>query len=494
MKRLAWLLAAVLAWLAFAGFPASAAERQIARHQGLTASIDSGFGCAREASVTVRAPDENAYAGDRLTLQRLLATVRAGLSADCPTLSEIDVTGLAVGRPVFRATITAENGWALPANAGGHPSFTTTTAGDTGTLPATIESSPFPTIVTSTNSGNLPADAETPAATALRLSPLAVRTSTCDYNPNDPLVGCWVTLSPPQWRGAILNIRDAKDHNNSWFNDWPEKLADGSTRKIGTRIQRTYLPGFGPSLELVDSEAWRANRKGPFFAEECSVMRIDPAAEPLNTMLGILTGEVPEPAYFVRLRSPLRITADILKERDIGPGGLTGNPGDAEIVEGIPEDERVPAFNRCVDNFSEDGEILLDVLLIAVPITRLPALVGGRFSSRLASIARRNPAKYGGALRSLEGRFIREIKIDDKIYFQMNKRGWTSSEIYNAINNPSRTVRWRDTRAIRGGNRLDDPATAYYSRNGGYVVRNDTTGDIVQISNRNDPNWIAPWD
>ncbi|WP_429244211.1 colicin E5-related ribonuclease [Luteibacter sp. 621] len=40
---------------------------------------------------------------------------------------------------------------------------------------------------------------------------------------------------------------------------------------------------------------------------------------------------------------------------------------------------------------------------------------------------------------------------------------------------------------------MNDPATAYYSRSGGYVVRNDVTGDIVQISNRNDPGWKAPW-
>ena len=52
----------------------------------------------------------------------------------------------------------------------------------------------------------------------------------------------------------------------------------------------------------------------------------------------------------------------------------------------------------------------------------------------------------------------------------------------------------RDIRHIRGGGRVDDPATAYYSGRGGYVVRNDRTGDIVQVSDRTDPNWIAPWD
>jgi hypothetical protein len=41
---------------------------------------------------------------------------------------------------------------------------------------------------------------------------------------------------------------------------------------------------------------------------------------------------------------------------------------------------------------------------------------------------------------------------------------------------------------------MNDPATVYYSARGGYVVRNNRTGDIVQISNRLNPNWRAPWD
>lgn len=39
---------------------------------------------------------------------------------------------------------------------------------------------------------------------------------------------------------------------------------------------------------------------------------------------------------------------------------------------------------------------------------------------------------------------------------------------------------------------LDDSATAYYASDGSYVVRNDKTGVITQISNERNPNWIAP--
>ena len=352
MKRLAWLFTAVFAWFALAVFPTVAAERQIARHQGLTASIDSSFGCTRQASITVRAPNEDAYGSGRLALQRLIGTVRAGLNAECPIFSEIDIVGLADRRAAFQATITAANDWTLP---GGVDSV---------------------------------ADRTPP-------SPLAAKTSTCDYNPNDPMIGCWVIIAPSQWRGAILNIRE----DGSWFSDWPEKLADGSTQKIGTRIRRDYLYGFGPSLEMVDAQGWRVNRMGPFFAEECSIMRIDPAAAPLNSILGMLTGEFPEPIYHVRLRSPLRITADLLNEGASGAGGFTGNPGDAEIVTGIPSDGSAPLFNHCPENFAENDDALLDTLLLAIPAVRLQALILERNFARLTNVARRSPGKYHPALR-----------------------------------------------------------------------------------------------
>ena len=483
MPRVAWILTVVFVGFILAVFPARAAERQIAHYQALTASIDAAAGCDRQASITVHAPDESPYAGDRLALQRLLATVRAGLSAECPTLSEIDVAGLAAGRPVFRAKIIAANGWTLPTDAGSHPSFTTITAGNTGILPGTVKNSPFPTIVTATSSETLPADGGKHTATVSPLSPLAVRTSTCDYNPNDPLVGCWVTISPPQWRRAILNIRD--DEKNSWFNDWPEKLADGSTSKIGIRIQRIPIPGFGPSLELVDSEGWRANRKGPFFAEGCSIMRIDPAAEPINTILGMFTGEAPEPAYFVRLRAPLRITADLLKDGYSGPGGFTGHAGDAEIVEGIPDDARVPAFNRCVDNFDEDGELLLDVLLVAIPATRLPALVSGRFSSRLAAIARRNPAKYERVLRSLESSALvtrpRWMQLQAQHAWEGRTDSWTKRSINSASDLEAYIARIRNAPDMKKVLDQRTGRTAYgkYTDNKGGVVVIDNPMDTI---------------
>jgi WXG100 family type VII secretion target len=80
-----------------------------------------------------------------------------------------------------------------------------------------------------------------------------------------------------------------------------------------------------------------------------------------------------------------------------------------------------------------------------------------------------------------------------KIEKQMVKRGWTPESIDDTIEHPDRIVETRDTRFNLDGTRNDDPATAYINSDGSYVVRNDRTGDIVQVSDRNDPDWKPPF-
>ncbi|HEU4589250.1 MAG TPA: colicin E5-related ribonuclease, partial [Gemmatimonadales bacterium] len=75
------------------------------------------------------------------------------------------------------------------------------------------------------------------------------------------------------------------------------------------------------------------------------------------------------------------------------------------------------------------------------------------------------------------------INIGTKIERQLARRGWTAGDVEQTVNSPF-TTRPAMNRAT--GN----SATAYYDEGGAYVVRDDVTGDIVQISNRSDPNWI----
>jgi RHS repeat-associated protein len=85
-------------------------------------------------------------------------------------------------------------------------------------------------------------------------------------------------------------------------------------------------------------------------------------------------------------------------------------------------------------------------------------------------------------------------RFGEKIENQLARRGWTKRLVKSTLDDPARTVATRDVRHLPGGTRISDPATAYYSRRGGYIVRNNRTGDIVQVSNRTNPGWKAPWD
>ena len=77
------------------------------------------------------------------------------------------------------------------------------------------------------------------------------------------------------------------------------------------------------------------------------------------------------------------------------------------------------------------------------------------------------------------------VHIDDKIAAQLAARRWTMEQINEATNSPPIGISTDST----GGN--PEPATVYGSRGGGYVVVNDRTGRVIQISDKNDLGWIA---
>lgn len=90
---------------------------------------------------------------------------------------------------------------------------------------------------------------------------------------------------------------------------------------------------------------------------------------------------------------------------------------------------------------------------------------------------------------------VRSITIGPKIQKQMPSRGWTEERVNQAVQSPTRTVVTRDTRYDPlTSSRFNDPATAYYHKDGGYVVINDRTGAIVQVQNLNKTGWKTPWD
>ncbi len=140
--------------------------------------------------------------------------------------------------------------------------------------------------------------------------------------------------------------------------------------------------------------------------------------------------------------------------------------------------------------------ILTALLAVAKTAKTVVAAIGSKIASVVAKLAKFLKPAVKRALRKTGGRPPRlpPTKIGSKIGKQMGKRGWTKESVEELMENPSRIVPTRDTRHLPGGGRMDDPATAFIGKDGHYVVKNDLTGDIVQVSNKNKPDWKSPFE
>jgi hypothetical protein len=76
------------------------------------------------------------------------------------------------------------------------------------------------------------------------------------------------------------------------------------------------------------------------------------------------------------------------------------------------------------------------------------------------------------------------VYIGDKIIVQLVIRGWTEQEIRVAVS------RAPIGHSVDNTGGRSDPATVYGSRFGGYIVVNNITSHVVQISDKTDPGWV----
>ncbi|WP_081085138.1 hemagglutinin repeat-containing protein [Burkholderia territorii] len=99
----------------------------------------------------------------------------------------------------------------------------------------------------------------------------------------------------------------------------------------------------------------------------------------------------------------------------------------------------------------------------------------------------------GPELPSTTGSRVSTVKLifDGKITDQLEERGWTERDVLTAVNEGpiGTTTDNRSAKKTSDGLPRNDTATAYGSKDMGYVVVNDRTGEIVQISKKNDPQW-----
>ena len=207
----------------------------------------------------------------------------------------------------------------------------------------------------------------------------------------------------------------------------------------------------------------------------------------------------------------------------VGMGSLYGDPSFTQTWEGIGhlvEPWNWGAFTQSWEGLGKglvawnewksdparaSGQVLFNVVTLPFVATKiLDAADAAAAAARVARDARAarlaesgdaagNASKAGNAAKAGRTFDTSRLSIAPKIAKQMVSRGWTRESIDETVRDPARTVTTRDTRWNPDGTRNNAPATAYINKDGSYVVVNDGNGDIVQVSNRNDPEWKAPW-
>jgi hypothetical protein len=75
------------------------------------------------------------------------------------------------------------------------------------------------------------------------------------------------------------------------------------------------------------------------------------------------------------------------------------------------------------------------------------------------------------------------VNLTPKIVKQMGSRGWSEGLINSTVRNPHTT-------RVATNKATGNAATAFFTKEGAYVVRDNVTGQIIQVSNRLDPRWV----
>jgi hypothetical protein len=105
----------------------------------------------------------------------------------------------------------------------------------------------------------------------------------------------------------------------------------------------------------------------------------------------------------------------------------------------------------------------------------------GKGNAGVSVISEGTP-KTNGAGSSIK--FGSDTKSAQKLSNQMTQRGWTESTVSDTVSNPYTT-------RVSTNKATGNSATVYYNQAGGYVIIDDTTKAVVQVSDNINPStWI----
>ncbi|EAG4184192.1 transposase [Listeria monocytogenes] len=107
---------------------------------------------------------------------------------------------------------------------------------------------------------------------------------------------------------------------------------------------------------------------------------------------------------------------------------------------------------------------------------------GKKFKIPKAWLNRRKKAREGH-IKSDNIKFGSSVKSTKKVNNQMKKRGWSEESVKSVVDHPHTTRK-------SGNKSTGNDATVFYDKDGSYVIIDDKTKEIVQISDKFDKNWV----
>ncbi|EAF5658125.1 T7SS effector LXG polymorphic toxin [Listeria innocua] len=107
---------------------------------------------------------------------------------------------------------------------------------------------------------------------------------------------------------------------------------------------------------------------------------------------------------------------------------------------------------------------------------------GKKFKIPKAWLNRRKKAREGH-IKSDNIKFGSSVKSTKKVNNQMKKRGWSEESVKSVVDHPHTTRK-------SGNKATGNDATVFYDKDGSYVIIDDKTKEIVQISDKFDKNWV----
>ncbi|MDR0780001.1 MAG: hypothetical protein LBF16_04810, partial [Pseudomonadales bacterium] len=309
-------------------------------------------------------------------------------------------------------------------------------------------------------------------------------------------------------------IDDANDPRS-----FVEKVADATTQMVGAAVDavvETAADLGNAALQTVidlikdpSSLGEKVTNAAADTAKAVSQALSASASSVLNLDLGILKGlgNLPTDAWNLAVTAGKYLVGAMSEASTLDARALAAyNSGNAKLANTLAaQAEQLRAKGLVAGPFTLDntaqkvgslvsavvpiGEVVKAAGVVGKTVQGADKLVDAAKVVNEAADVAKVVDEVGDAARVVgEG----EVVIDRKIADQLDSRGWTKQEIQAAVEKEpaGTTIDNRSAAKTPDGVPRNDPASVYGSKDG-YVVVNDRTGEVVQVSNKNNPNWIV---